>query len=78
MGFPGDSDGKESACIVGDLGSVPGLGRSHGVGNGYLSSILLGKFHGQRSLIDYSPWDCKEPDRTERITHTYKKGKNNE
>ena len=28
MGFPGDSDGKESACSVGDLGSIPGLERS--------------------------------------------------
>ena len=28
MGFPGGSDGKESACNVGDLGSIPGLGRS--------------------------------------------------
>ena len=34
MGFPGGSDGKESACIVGDLGSNPGLGRSPGEGNG--------------------------------------------
>ena len=32
-GFPGGSDGKESACNVGDLGSVPGLGRSPGEGN---------------------------------------------
>ena len=30
QGFPGSSDGKESACSVGDLGSVPGLGRSPG------------------------------------------------
>ena len=30
LGFPGGSDGKESACNVGDLGSIPGLGRSHG------------------------------------------------
>ena len=30
MGFPGGSDGKESACNVGDLGSIPGLGRSPG------------------------------------------------
>ena len=30
MGFPGGSDGKESACNVGDLGSIPGLGRSSG------------------------------------------------
>ena len=32
--FPGDSDIKESACNVGDLGSIPGLGRSPGEGNG--------------------------------------------
>ena len=35
MGLPGGSDGKESACYVGDLGSIPGLGRSPGEGNGY-------------------------------------------
>ena len=34
MGFPGGSDGKESACNAGDLGSVPGLGRSPGEENG--------------------------------------------
>ena len=33
-GFPGGSDGKESTCNVGDLGSVPGSGRSLGEGNG--------------------------------------------
>ena len=35
MGFPGGSSGKESACNVGDLGSIPELGRSPGEGNGY-------------------------------------------
>ena len=35
MGFPGGSDGKGSTCKVGDLGSIPGLGRSLGEGNGY-------------------------------------------
>ena len=35
-GFPGGSDGKESTCNAGDPGSVPGLGRSPGEGNGYL------------------------------------------
>ena len=38
MGFPDGSAGKESACIVGDtgdMGSIPGLGRSPGEGNGY-------------------------------------------
>ena len=31
---PGGTDGKESACTVGDLGSIPGSGRSPGGGNG--------------------------------------------
>ena len=35
LGFPCDSAGKESACNVGDLGSIPGLGRSPGDGKGY-------------------------------------------
>ena len=35
MGFPGGSDGKGSTCKVGDLGSIPGLGRSLGEGIGY-------------------------------------------
>ena len=35
MGFPGGSDGKESACKAGDLGSIPGWGRSPGEGNSY-------------------------------------------
>ena len=34
LGFPGGSDGKASACNVGDLGSIPGSGRSSGEGNG--------------------------------------------
>ena len=34
--FPGNSDGKESACNAGDLGLIPGWGRSPGKGNGYL------------------------------------------
>ena len=35
LGFPCVSAGKGSACIEGDLGSIPGLGRSPGEGNGY-------------------------------------------
>ena len=35
MGFPGGLTGKESTCNVGDLGSIPELGRSLGEGNGY-------------------------------------------
>ena len=54
LGFPAGSDGKESTCNVGDLGSIPGLGRSPGGGHG----ILL-----QYSCLDgESPW-TKEPGR---------------
>ena len=35
LGFPGGSDGKESTCNVGHLGSILGLGRPHGEGKGY-------------------------------------------
>ena len=34
VGFPGSSDGKESSCGAGDPGSIPGLGRPPGEGNG--------------------------------------------
>ena len=34
LGFPGSSDGKESACSAGDLGLIPELGRFPGEGNG--------------------------------------------
>ena len=35
LGFPGGSVGKETTCSVGDLGLIPGLGKSPGVGKGY-------------------------------------------
>ena len=35
LGFPGGTEGKESACNAGDLGLIPGLGWSSGEGNGY-------------------------------------------
>ena len=35
LGFPGGSDGKEPACNARDPGSIPGLGRCPGEGNGY-------------------------------------------
>ena len=63
MGFPGGSVGTESACNVGDLGSVPGLGRSPGRGHGNpLQYSCLENPHGQRSLVSYSPWGHKEQD----------------
>ena len=39
--FPGDSDGKESACNAGNSCSIPGLGRSLGEGSGYLIIIII-------------------------------------
>ena len=52
--FPGGSDGKESACNAGDQGLISGLGRSPG------EVFLPGDFHGQKSLMGYSPWGHKE------------------
>ena len=52
-----------------NTGSIPELGRSTGGGNGNLISVfLLGKFHGQRSLGDYSPGGCKELDIIEQLS----------
>ena len=65
VGFPGGSDHKESACNAGDTSSIPESGRSPGEGNG--NPLLPGEFHGQRSLVGYSPWGCKESDMTEQL-----------
>ena len=55
-GFPSGSDGEESACKEGDLGSIPGSRRSPGEGNGNLLQYsCLGESHGQRSLAGCSP-----------------------
>ena len=60
MGFPCGSAGKESACNVGDLGSIPGLGRSPGEGKRLPTPVFWpGEFHGL-----YSPWGHKESDTT--------------
>ena len=58
------SDGKESACSVGDLGSTPGSGREWQP----TPVFLPGKFHEQRSLAGYSPWGCKDLDTTEQLS----------
>ena len=57
MGFHSGSDGKESTCNAGDLGSIPGLGRSPGgQHDNPLQYSCLENPHGQRSLTGYSPW----------------------
>ena len=65
-GFPGSSDSKEFTCNTGDLGSMPGLGRSPGGGDGNpLQYFCLENPHGQRSLVGYSPEGLQELDMTE-------------
>ena len=66
MGYPGGSDGKEPACNVGDLGLIPGSGRSPGEGNGKpLQYSYLEDSTNRESLASYSPWGRKESDGTE-------------
>ena len=50
LGFPCGSAGKESACNVGDLGSIPGLGRSTGEGKATHSSILAWRIPWTKSM----------------------------
>ena len=64
MGFLGGSDGKESACNVGDLGSIPELGRSPGEGKGY--PLQYSGLENSMDCIEIRH-DCKELDMTERL-----------
>ena len=56
MGFPGGSDGKESAYNAGDPGLIP---------------VLPGESHGQKSVAGYSSWGCTASDMTEQLTLTF-------
>ena len=69
-GFTQWLSGKESAWNAGDMGSVPGLGRSPGRRARQPTPVFLSReFHGQRrSLAGYSPWGRKELDMTEGLT----------
>ena len=62
-GFPCGSSSKESTCNSGDLGSIPGLGRSRGGERLPIPVFWPGEFHGL-----YSPWGRKESDTTERLS----------
>ena len=53
MGFPGSSADKESACNSGDLGSIPGLGRSPGEGNSYPL-----QYSGLEKSMDKGAWQA--------------------
>ena len=68
MSFPGHSDGKASAYNAGDLGSVSGLGRSPGEGNGNpLQYSCLKNPVDRGTWLGYSPWCRKESDTSERL-----------
>ena len=75
LGFPGGSYGKESAYNTGDMGSIPGLGRSPGGGHSNMtthSSIPAWRiFMDSGHLEGYSSWSCKDLDTTEQLTHIY-------
>ena len=73
QGFPGGSDGKESACNAGDLGLIPESRRSLGEEWQPTPVFLPGEFHGQRNPVSYSPWGRKELVMTEQLTHTQSK-----
>ena len=59
LGFPGGSDSKEFICNVGDLGSIPGLGRFAGGGHGNPLQYSCLENPMDRSLVGYSPWGHK-------------------
>ena len=63
IGFPYGSAGKESARNVGDLDSIPGLGRFPGKGRLLIPVFWPGEFHGL-----YSPWGHKDSDMTEPLS----------
>ena len=66
MGFPGGSDGEESACNEIDLGLISGSERSPGKGNGILQYSCLENPMDRGAW--WAPWDRKELDMTGRLT----------
>ena len=62
---------KNPACNAGDLGSIPGLGRSPEEGKGYPL-----QYSGLENSMDYSPWGHKDSDTTERLSlhFTFQRG----
>ena len=71
FGFPGGSEGKASACNGGNLIEPkfdPWVGKAPWRRKWQPTPVLsLGKFHGQRKLAGYSPWDHKESCTTEQL-----------
>ena len=68
LGFPGGSEGKESAYNTGDLGSIPGSRRSPGVGNSNPLQYSCLENLMDRGAWQASPWGHKESDTPEWLT----------
>ena len=68
QGFPSGSDSKKSTCNAGDWGSIPGLGRSPGEGNGYRLQYSCLENPMDRRPGGYSPWGGKEVAMTEQLS----------
>ena len=67
LGFPGGSDGEESACTAGEQGAIPGCEGPLEKGMAPHFSILAWRFPGTEDLVGSSPWSCEEWDTTERL-----------
>ena len=71
LDYPGGAEVKVSACNVGDLGSIPGSGRSPGEGNNNPLQYSCLENSMDRGVQWSSPLGHKEWDTTELITHTH-------
>ena len=70
--FPSGSVGKESSCPCRRCGLHLWAGKIPWGRRWWPTPVfLLGEFHGQRRLVDYSPWGHTESDTTEQLTHTH-------
>ena len=70
--YPPGSDSRESACNAGDLGLIPGSGRSpEGGKSNPLQYSCLENSMDRGAWQANSPWNCKESDMTEQLTHTH-------
>ena len=76
MAFPDGAVVRNLPANAGDMGLIPGSGRSPGGGNDNpFQYSCLENSHGQRSIVGLRPWDHKESDATERLsTHTSRDG----
>ena len=77
MAFPGDPDSKESACNVGDLGLIPGSGRSPGGGHGNPLQYSCLENPTDRGAWQATVYGVAKSQTTERLsTHTLMKMRN--